>query len=188
MAKSKATPKAADNPDIVLHLDPSEILADDNIRFSLRDGDVERMKASIIERGGVQEPVSVERLDQKQNGHAYRLLKGFIRHAAVTSLNAESAGLTLPALVRTTADATDRLKTQVAENVARASMSPMDTALTIKRRVDSGVSRIDIRQLFARAGTKKGAKVSPVSNAWLNIHLNMLELPKAIQKDIHIGL
>lgn len=190
MAKAKAT--AAQDPDLdkVLHLKPEDILArdEDNIRISLRDGDVERMIASIVEQGGVQEPISVERITPvPKSGPKLKLLKGFIRHAAVSKMNLSGAGITLPALVRTVGDETARLKTQIAENVARASLSPIDIALSIQKLLAAGVSRTDIRAIFARAGGEKGATVSPMTNSWLNIHLNMLELPENIQDAIHDG-
>lgn len=188
MAKAKAaTAVSKVNTDLVLHLDPADILADDNIRYGLRPGDVERMAESITDRNGVQEPISVEPIANDGTGHKFRLLKGFIRHAAVTSLNAKGAGLTLPALLRLQVDPTERLKLQVAENVARAALSPMDEALSVKKLMDANVSRMDIRKIFARAGTSKGGTVSPVSNSWVNVRLKLLGLPEDIQAKIHVG-
>lgn len=177
MAKKKL------DSDVVLHLDPATITASDNIRHTLREGDIDRMVASIIDRGGIQEPVSVE---LKADG-SYALIKGFIRHAAATKMNLQGAGITVPALVRSPADAVDRLKTQVAENVARASLSPIDTAISISKLLDAGVSKLEIRNMFARAGTSKGATVSPMSNSWVNKHLAMLEMPADIIAKIHNG-
>lgn len=183
-----ARKQTADSSDVVLQLNPEEILADDNVRSSIRPGDVARMCDSIIDRGGVQEPISVERLDAPSNGHKYRLLKGFIRHAAVSSLNKEkSAGLTLPALVKPTSEPVERLKTQITENVVRASLSPLDIAYSIKKLLDAGVARLAIRELFARPSNGKGGSVGPVSNAWLNVHLAMLDLPKKVQALVHNG-
>jgi ParB/RepB/Spo0J family partition protein len=187
MAKKTAAQPEQDY-DKVLHISPDAILADDNIRMSLRAADVDRMVESITERGGVQEPISVESIPGAKRGEPqYRLLKGFIRHAAVSKMNASGAGLTLPVLVRPPADPTERLKIQVTENVARASLSPIDTALSIRRLLEAGVPRTEIRALFARAGGGKGATVSPVSNSWLNIHLNMLSLPAEVIAKIHEG-
>lgn len=170
----------------IVRLDPSVIVASRNIRHSLTQANVDRMADSILDVGGVQEPVTVEMSPEGE----YRLLKGFYRHAAVTKLNAEqNAGLTLPAIVLTEAvDPVQRLKLQVAENVARAALSPMDTAVSIKALLDAGVSRSDIRKMFPRTGGRKGSTVAPASNAWVNIMLNLLELPKGIQGKIHEGL
>ncbi len=186
MAKKSKAPAAG--PDIVLQLDPSEILADNNIRHELREGDVDRMIASIIDRGGIQEPVSVELIaDAKKGEPQYALIKGFIRHAAASKMNASGGDIKVPALVRSPIDSTDRLKTQVAENVVRQSLSPIDTALSIQKLLDAGVSKTEIRSIFARAGSSKGATVSPMSNAWVNNHLNMLQLPAEIIARIHNG-
>lgn len=196
MARKAAAAQDAQE-DRILHLKPEEILADDNIRFSLREGDVVLMMESIVDRGGVQEPISVE--PNTGDGPKYRLLKGFIRHAAVSKLNKEDgAGLTLPAIVRSTSSGVDRLKTQIAENVARSAMTPMDVAMSMRRLLDAGVSKIEIRKMFARPGVGRpssiagqetgGGRVRPIANSLINIHLNMLDLPPDIQEKIHLGL
>lgn len=172
----------------LVHLDPAVILADDNSRFKLKPSAVETMMQSILDRGGVQTPIEVQPLKPGSNGHSYRLTSGFIRHEAVTRLNKEqAAALTIPAIVRTPADDKDRLYRQLAENIARENQSPMDQAISIKKLMDIGVGRGEIRRMFARPGGKKGNEVQPASNAWVNIMLRMLELPKAIQEKIHDG-
>jgi hypothetical protein len=173
----------------VVHLDPAVIKAsrDDNSRYGLLASGVEKMKASILDRGGVQEPVSVELLRPTENGFTYRLLKGFYRHAAVTELNKDGAGLTVPAIVRAAVtENKERLLTQLAENTARESQSPMDIAVAIKKLLDEGTDKVTIRKLFARPGGKK-SELKPASNAWVNIMLGYLELPKSIQEKIHDG-
>lgn len=178
----------------IVQLDPSKILADDNSRWSAkpRDTDVARLMDSILEHGGVMEPVEVSELspeDRKTHKDlTHRLTFGFNRHAAVSKLNAEqSAGLTLPAIVRETESQGQRVKRQVAENNDRATLSPMDKAVAIRRLLDTGLSKADVRRIFSAAGGRKGSTVQPMSSAMLNILLNLLELPKAIQEDIHAG-
>jgi len=166
----------------VLQLDPSSIIAENNVRSSLRQSDIDRMCDSIQSVGGVQTPVTV-----RKDGKKYRLVFGFIRHAAVSKLNQDGAGLTLPAIISDVEDEGDILRRQVEENVARATMSPIDTANAIKRLLDKGVSRTDIRKTFSRPAGTKSKGLAPASNAWVNIHLNLLSLPKAIQKKIHEG-
>lgn len=167
---------------------PSKVLADDNSRFGLKRSRLDSLSASILDAGGVLVPVLVEPLKPPVNGHDYKLIAGFYRHAAVEKLNKEqNAGLLLPIVVRTPADGTERLKTQLAENMERENMSPMDDAVAIKRLMDAGVPRIEIRKMFARPGGKKGVTIAPASNAWVNIVLRFLELPKAIQEKIHDG-
>jgi ParB-like chromosome segregation protein Spo0J len=171
----------------LVHLDPAKVLADDNTRFNLSPVAVSTLKDSILEHGGVMEPVEVEALNPPSNGFTHRLTMGFMRHAAVAALNAEqNAGLLLPAIVRNV-DPTDRLKRQIAENNDRASLSPMDKSVSIKRLIDAGVDKKEVRRIFSSAGGRKGNTVQPMSNAMLNIHLRMLELPKTIQDKIHDG-
>lgn len=175
--------------DQLVQVPPEKILADDNSRFSLKRSRVDSLAASILESGGVLTPVEVEPLKPAQNGFEYRLTSGFYRHAAVAKLNKEQqAGLLIPAMVRKPADATDRLKHQLAENMERENQSPMDQAIAIKKLMDAGMPRLEIRRIFARPGGKKGAQIQPASNAWVNIVLRFLELPKAIQTKIHEGV
>lgn len=175
--------------DQIVQLDPAKVLADDNSRFSLRPLSVQSLMDSILEMGGVMEPVEVSPMSKNKEGFTHRLTFGFNRHAAVSRLNTEqNAGLTLPAIVRESEEGSARIKRQVAENNARETLSPMDKASSIKRLIDTGVEKPEIRRIFASAGGRKGNTVAPMSNAMLNIHLNLLQLPKSIQEDIHSGL
>lgn len=176
----------------IVYLDPLKVLADDNSRFSTRDTNVEGLMASILEHDGVMEPVEVEPLakdDKQAKKFTHRLTFGHGRHAALLRLNAEqSAGLELPAIVRESSDPASRIKRQVAENLNRAELSPMDRAVAIKRLMDNGVERGEVRRIFASTHGRKGNKVQDMSNAMLNILLNLLDLPKPIQQDIHEGV
>lgn len=173
----------------MIYVDPSEVLADDNTRFNLKKARKDSLKASILESNGVLTPIEIEPLAEPSNGHKYRLTSGFYRHASVDELNKEQgAGLKLPAIVRPVANELERLKHQLAENMERENQSPMDQAVAIKRLLDNGVTRGEVRRIFARPGGRKGNTVAPASNAWLNITLRFLELPKAIQAKIHDGL
>lgn len=169
----------------MIHLDPAKIQADDNTRWGLKQTGVDAMKASIVENG-IMEPVEVEPLVGVK-GFTHKLTMGFYRHAAALALNAEGAGLLLPAIERQAAEGTDRLKRQIAENVTRESMSPMDKATAIKRLQTDGVPNPDIRRIFASAGGRKGNTVQPMSNAMMNILLNLLLLPKGMQEKVHDG-
>lgn len=172
----------------ILQLDPAAVLAEGNIRHSLIPARVEVMKASVVDLGGIQEPVHVEVIEGAKKGQpAYRLRKGFYRHAAVSALNGQGAGLTLPAIVVEPVDALTRLRLQIAENVDRTNLSPIDTAVAIKRLLLEGMDRADVRNIFKRSGGRKGNAVQPASNSFLNIHLSMLDLPKSIQDKIHDG-
>lgn len=173
--------------DQVLQLDPSKILAENNLRYGILKADVEALKASIKEAGGVQVPVELTLLEPPVNGFTHSLTTGFRRHQAVTELNKEEgAGLTLPAIVRSLDSELDRVNHQLIENIERKSMSPMDTAVSLKKLMDLGLTRLQIRERFARP-SGKGGKSEPASNAWLNMTLSFLDLPKAIQAKIHDG-
>lgn len=172
--------------DQIVQLDPSVILAEDNSRYGLRD--VESLMQSIVESNGVLQPVEVETLPKKVNGHTHRLTFGFRRYAAVVELNTkQNAGLTLPCIVREVGDSKLRLRRQLTENMERENQSPMDQAVAIKKLFDEGFSRKEIRELYAKPGGKKGNQIIPASNAWVNIIMGLLELPKAIQEKIHDG-
>lgn len=175
-------------PETMLQLDPDTILADDNSRFNLKKTRIDTLAESILAMGGVMQPVEVTELaEADKNGHTYRLTSGFYRLAAVLKLNSEqNAGLTVPAIVRNV-DEAERLKHQLAENMERENQSPMDKAIAIKKLLDAGVPRPEVRRIFSSAGGRKGNTVQAMSNAMMNILLRFLELPKAVQEKIHDG-
>jgi len=172
----------------LVRLDPGVILADSNTRYGLKQSRVESLAKSILERGEVLEPVEVEPLaEASSNGHRYRLTTGFYRLAAVSSLNLTGAGLTVPAIVRPIPTPQERLRRQLAENMERENQSPMDQAVAIKSLLDSGLTKMEVREIFSRPGGRKGNKVQPASNSFVNMTLSFLELPKPIQEKIHDG-
>lgn len=172
----------------LLQLDPAKVLADDNTRFNLKRTRLDSLKSNILEVGEILQPVEVEELEEPINGCEYRLTSGFYRRQAAQELNAEqNAGILLPAIVRTLADDTDRIKHQLAENMERENQSPMDKAVAIRKLQTMGIPNPEIRRIFSSAGGRKGTTVQPLSNAMMNIHLRFLELPKAIQEKIHDG-
>src|SRR5438128_873300 len=174
-------------PSQLLQLDPRTIAADDNVRYNLKKSRTDSLAQSILDEGRVLEPVGVETISPPVDGKHYRLRWGFYRHAAVEQLNKDGAGLLLPAVLVDSAETASATKTQIAENHERETLSPMDRAVAIKRLLDSGVSRGDIRRIFSSAGGRKGNTVQPMSNAMLNILLRFLDLPKSVQEKIHDG-
>src|SRR5262252_4259787 len=113
----------------VVELDPSVIVADANIRFNLIDDRVKALADEIAAEGRVINPVEVTKLPKGEasNGFEYRLYTGHYRLAAVAALNEKGAGMKIPAqVVETPEDKATALKHQVAENVARQDMTPMD--------------------------------------------------------------
>lgn len=174
--------------DQLAQLDPTKVLADDNTRYSLKPTRIQSLMDSILEQGGVIEPVEVEPLNPVVQGCTHRLTMGFYRHAALLKLNREqNAGLLLPAIVRPINEGVERVKRQLAENMERENQSPMDKAVAIKRLLDQGVGKPEIRRIFSSAGGRKGNTVQPMSNAMLNILVRLLDLPKGIQEKIHDG-
>lgn len=173
----------------IVQLDPTKVLADpaqNAARFAPRDISRQEMMDSILDQGGVLQPVEVEAYSEVK-GFTHRLIYGFRRHAAVLELNkSQGAGLSLPAIVRVI-DAGDVVKRQIAENNDRENMSPMDKAVAIKALLDQGVEKPEIRRIFSTVSGKKGDQIQPLSNASLNIYLNFLSLPKTIQDKIHSG-
>jgi len=135
----------------------------------------------------VLEPVEVEKIDASVNGHQYRLTTGFYRLAAVASLNLTGAGLTVPAIIRPIPTPQERLRRQLAENMERENQSPMDQAIAIQSLLSSGLTKMEVREIFARPGGRKGNKIQPASNSFINMTLSFLELPKTIQEKIHDG-
>lgn len=174
----------------LVHLDPSTVRAVDstNSRFGLKQTRLDSLKQSVVEVGGILQPVEVRKLAKPENGYLYDLTSGFYRHRVALELNKEqNAGLTLPAIVRDAVDDKARLFHQLTENMERENQSPMDQAVAIRKLMDAGVPKGEIRRLFARAGGKKGNQLLPASNAWVNIIVRLLDMPKAIQEKIHDG-
>lgn len=172
----------------IQYLDPANVLISDNARFALKPPRVRSLADDIKASGGVQVPVEVEPIEGAADDEAeFRLTVGHYRHAAVSLLNKEGGSYTLPAIARPIGDSLMRLRTQVRENLQREEMSPMDTAIAVKALLDAGVSRQEVCETFARPGGRKGNVLQPASNAWLNMHLAFLSLPKQIQDKIHNG-
>jgi hypothetical protein len=61
----------------------------------------------------------------------------------------------------------------------------MDQAVAMKRLMDSGLSRAEVREVFRRPGGRKGNKTQPISNSYLNMLISFLDFPKKIRDKIH---
>lgn len=178
--------EAVAGPELV-DIGPELILADANVRYNLKRTRLDTLKAAIMEAGRVTEPIEIEPLETPVGKAIYRLTVGHYRHAAVTELNKEGAGLLLPAQVVATASPLKRLERQISENLDREDFSPMDKAIAMKALLDLGMSKADVRARFGVPGGRKGMKVQPLSNSSVNIHLSFLDFSKAIQEKIHDG-
>lgn len=169
----------------ILLLDPKTIRADDNSRFGLKKMRVESLRDDIVAKGRVLEPIGVQSLTDDPDGYQYLVDFGHYRHAAVLAANELGAGIPIPCILLDPTEGAERLKMQVAENVEREEPTPMDVAVAAKKLLDAGVPKMEVRSIFKRPVTGKGYK--PCSNAWLNIILGFLDLPKKIQNKIHNG-
>lgn len=189
MAKTEAPKAAKPQTETIVYLDPTKIETGDNaVRYSILPANVDIMKASIVAQGKVNDPIEVTPiLDGKKETGRYTPIVGFTRLAAVLALNKEGAGLKIPAIVREAGDAKARLGRQLSENVDRASLSPMDMAVSIKNLLAAGYSKPEICALFPRIGGPNGKTIKPASNAWLNMMLSFLDLSKDIRERVHDG-
>jgi ParB/RepB/Spo0J family partition protein len=188
MANKKEVKKVAsisEGTEHILLLDPISVRADDNSRFGLKKIRIESLRDDIIAKGRVLEPIGVQELTEDPDGFKYKVVYGHYRHAAVIAANEQGAGLPVPATIVEAQEVADRLKMQVAENVEREEPTPMDIAVAAKKLLDAGVPKMEVRGIFKRPAAGKGYK--PCSNAWLNIILGFLDLPKKIQNKIHNG-
>lgn len=167
----------------------ASILTDRNVRFGLKKSRIESMKESIIEKGGVMQAIEVEPLDESEatDGKEYRAVFGHYRIAGMLAANAEGHTFRMPAVIVEPLTPVDRLKRQLSENMDRENQSPIDKALAIKTLSDMGVSKMEIRNIFATPGGRKGTKAQPASNSYVNMTLSFLELHKKIQTLIHDG-
>lgn len=180
---------ATQQQQVVAQLPPEALLANDNSRFGLISNRVESLMEDIVAKGGVMVPLEVERLAQPVDGVEFRINMGHYRHAAVARLNKEKgAGLLLPCLVVAPIPEVDRMKRQVAENFERKELTPIDMGVAIKRLMEAGVTRQEVREMFKRPGGRKGNKTQPASNSIINMYMSFLDFPKAVQSKIHEGL
>ncbi len=174
---------------VVIQVAPEGLLADSNIRFSLKRHRVEALAEDIKNAGGIQVPLNVEELAEPgPNGELYVIREGHYRQAAALLLEKQGVEITCPCLVVDALEGTERLSRQVAENVMREEFSPMDIANAAKEYLDAGMSKVQIREKFPVNGGRGGTELRPMSNSYLNIFLSFLDFPKPIQTKIHNGV
>lgn len=169
----------------ITYVDPERIYAGANTRFNLKQSRIDSLAADILDKGGILSPVEA-RTYGGDGDFDVDLTSGFYRVAAAMKLKGDGSTIQVPVIIRDVDEPT-RLFHQLAENMERENQSPMDIAIAIKALMDAGVERKEIRRLFARPTGRKGAVAAPASNAWVNIMLGLLELPKAMQARVHDG-
>ena len=131
------------------------------------DEDALRELAASIETLDVIQPLTVRRLAPER----YQLISGERRLRA-----AKLAGLTdVPAYVRT-ADDQGMLEMAIVENVQRADLDPIETAIAYRRLLD------EVGLTHEALSTRLGKRRSTVSNA-----LRLLNLPPEVQQALRAG-
>lgn len=177
-------PTSAETTQVVMFMDPAMITVTGNTRLKLKQEGVDTLAEDIRSLGKVLEPVGVEEMA----AGGFELIYGKYRHAAVTKLNADGLDIQLPVIVYANLDPVDRLRMQVSENVKRESLSLVDKALAMKALLDKGLSKVEVRHIFASAGGRKGNAVQDMSNVYLNDHLAILTFSKSLQDKIDDGI
>lgn len=161
----------------------AKIQSDDNIRFGLIPGRIATLAEEIKREGRVLNPLQLADL----GGGEFLLESGHYRKAAVELLHSQGIHIPLPVEVTEAKEETARIMSQVGENFGRQEMTPMDSAIAIDKLFKAGVARAKIREIFTRPGGKKGEKMEPASNAWVNMVHSFLKFPAKIKNAIHIG-
>jgi len=182
----------AEAPAVVL-LSASQLFLGENARFSLKTNHVDELKESIRQEGGINTPIEVEELlEPTEDGKTHSVTVGFHRVAAIIALNEEVAEegreYLIPATVHNCVDDAERLRRQSVENIRRKDLTPMDKAVVIRRMLDAGINREEIRATFSVVGGRKGTAVQPASNSHINMLVSFLDFPKKIQTKIDQGL
>lgn len=141
----------------------SVVAAADNVRR--RIGDVRDLAASITSVGIV-EPLLVSPIDDER----YVIVAGHRRHAA-----AVKAGLTeVPCTIRTLTDA-ERVEIMLVENLQRADLTPVEEASGYFRLLEHGMTQKELAKRIGRSARHVAARLA------------LLELPKAVQDEVHGG-
>jgi ParB/RepB/Spo0J family partition protein len=137
----------------------------DNVRHTV--GDVAELAESIRAQGILEPIVACPSAD---NTHV-EVLMGQRRYTA-----AIEAGLTeVPCLLRPRPDDRDRVLMQLAENLEREPMSPIDEALAFQDLVELGISRRAIAQYVKRSESAIGKQIK------------LLDLPDVVRVALDVG-
>jgi len=188
MATQEVMHEADELTQTLVNVRPEELLVVKNIRFGLIPDRVDALAEQIRQLGYVHTNLKIFPLENPgPKGEQYGIREGHYRHAAVKKLNSGKKGLdlTLPCQLEEQTDDLTRIDCQLSENIDRNELSPMDKAIVIDQYLQAGLQKVQIRQKFLRPG--KGKEQVPLSNAMLNIYLDFLKFPKAIQDKIHTG-
>jgi len=141
----------------------SLVPSDDNLRR--RTGDVRDLAASITSLGVI-EPLVVSPADDGR----YVIVAGHRRHAA-----AQKAGLAeVPCTIRTLTDA-ERIEIMLVENLQRSDLSAIEEASGYFKLVEHGLTQKELARRIGRSARHVATRLA------------LLELPKAVQNELHAG-
>lgn len=142
----------------------SVVPADDNLRR--RISDVRDLAASIT-TVGIVEPLLVSPIAEDR----YVIVAGHRRHAA-----AVKAGLAeVPCTVRQLTDA-ERVEIMLVENLQRSDLTPIEEASGYFRLVEHGMTQKELARRIGRSARHVASRLA------------LLELPKAVQEELHDGV
>lgn len=158
----------------MLELDPSDIVIDESRnmrRYAVSAKAINDLANDIIGNGQLQ-PVMVRR-----EGGKYVLVFGFSRVRAIQHINETTKEKRKVLALNAGASMTDleSFSANVAENLKRQDLSPIDQVHIIKVFTDGGMSKRDVSKLLGRAAS------------WVTQHAQIGELRPKIQKMIHEG-
>lgn len=135
-------------------------------RITFDQEQLEELSRSIVALGLIQ-PITVRTIEDGK----YQIISGERRFRACKLAGIE----TIPAYVRTTDDA-GMLELAIVENVQRANLDPIETAMSYKRLIDE--CKLTQEQMADRIGKSRVA----VTNM-----LRLLKLPAKVQYDVKVG-
>lgn len=146
-------------------LDVATLAQGDNVRFALTE--IEEL-ATDIRRRGVLQPIVVI---PDESGDGAEVLIGHRRLAA-----AQHAGLDkIPCVLRPREPEVNRMLDQIAENVQRVNLTPLEEATCCKELADRGMTALQIGVQMQKSDT------------WVKNRIRLLTLPQCLQDAIHNG-
>lgn len=137
-----------------------------NCRDALVPEDIMQL-AGQIKQMGLLQPVVVRKLYTGD----LRLVAGFRRYTACKRLKWE----TIPAIVRTDLSEIDAAALNLAENIERKNLTPLEEAKALHKLIKQGYESYQIADKLKRSET------------WVDSRLDILRLPPDVQKEVACG-
>lgn len=182
----------------ILQLTPEELLLDEHTDVrpweattpeSIQDESerIQRLAATIEEEGQIQAVVAREVVNPDTGTVSYYLIAGRRRRAAIKLINdrhvKEGSVLRLPVNVSILRNVSDdsAFRKSMMENVQRLQLSPMQVAVNIS------TTRKRMGWEDKKDWSKRISEFLGVSRGFVTQKMKLLELPDAMQADIHAG-